>query len=204
MSARLGDEVGSLLSSGVTASTGFELGWVVKLARSERAMLSASLDVSSNNTTIIDVLGFVEDVVDGVPAELVRKTPSVRGGGGLRFAYGVSPLFGFTAFASGGYGESIDRRAENEVFWRFGGSADFDLNPKTAVPVGIVLGGLFDTFPEGGEDLSSNVWVGMVRLEYTGREDLGMGLVLTNERLNSKSLGTLGVSSVAVDLRYFF
>ena len=70
--------------------------------------------------------------------------------------------------------------------------------------MGIVLGGLFDTFPEGGEDLSSKVWVGMVRLEYTGREGLGMGLVLTNERLNTKSLGTLSVSSVAVDLRYFF
>ncbi len=114
MIARLGNEVSSLLSAGVTASTGFELGWLVKLVRTDRLMLSGSLEVSSNKTTILDLLGFVEDVLDTVPARLVRNTPSARGGAGLRFAYGVSPLFGFTTFVSGGYGESTDRRAENE------------------------------------------------------------------------------------------
>ena len=204
MVARLGDEVGSLLSSGVTASTGFELGWLVKLVRTERGMLSATLDVSNNTTTIVDILGFVQDVVDTVPAELVRKTPSVRGGGGLRFAYGVSPLFGITAFASGGYGESIDRRADNEFFWRVGVSVDFDLRSGTGVPIGFMLGGLFDTFPEGGEDIASNVWDGVFRLEYTGRDDLGLGLAFSRERLATESFGSLDISSLAVDLRYFF
>ncbi len=204
MVARLGDELGSLLSSGVTASTGFELGWLFKLVRSERAMLSGSLDVSSNNTTIVDILGFVQDVVDSAEAELVRKTPSVRGGGGVRFAYGVSALFGITAFASGGYGESIDRRADNEFFWRFGTSVDFDLRAGTGVPIGFVLGGVFDTFPEGGEDIASNVWNGVFRIEYTGRDDLGLGLAFTHEELKTETFGTLGISTVAVDMRYFF
>ncbi len=202
--ARLGTELGSLLSSGVTASTGFELGWLLKVVRSERVMLSASLDVSNNNTTIVDILGFVQDVVDSTEAELIRKTPSVRGGAGLRFAYGVSALFGITAAASGGYGESIDRRADNELFWRFGGSVDFDLREGTGVPIGLVLGGVFDTFPEGGEDIASNVWIGMFRIEYTGRNDLGLGLAFNSEHLGTKDFGSLGLSTILVDLRYFF
>jgi hypothetical protein len=204
MVARLGNELGSLLSSGVTASTGFELGWLLKLVRSERMMLSASVDVSSNSTTIVDILGFVHDVIDSTEAQLVHHTPSMRGGGGLRFAYGVSALFGITAFASGGYGESIDRRADNEFFWKFGGSVDFDLSAGTGVPIGFVLGGVFDTFPEGGEDIAANVWNGMLRIEYTGRDDLGLGLAFIGERLSTRTLGSFGLSTVLVDLRYFF
>ena len=134
-----------------------------------------------------------------------RTRPRYGGGAGLRFAYGVSPLFGFTTFVSGGYGESTDRRAEDEFFWRFGGSVEFDLGAKTAVPVGIVVGSLYDTFPEGGEDLAaSKVWNGMVRLEYTGRDDLGLGLAFTTEQLSTRDFGTLSLSSFAIDLRYFF
>lgn len=204
MTARLGNEVGTLLSSGVTASTGFELGWLVKLLRTERAMLSATLQVSRNSTTIVDILGFAQDLLDSLPARLVHKTPSVRGGAGLRLAYGVSPLFGITAFGSSGYGESIDRRSDNQFFWRFGVSADFDLRSGTGVPLGFVLGGLFDTFPEGGEDIAANVWDGVFRIEYTGRDDLGLGIVMTRERLATESFDILTLSSVAVDLRYFF
>jgi hypothetical protein len=204
VTARLGSEVSSLLASGVAASTGFELGWLIKLVRSDRAMLSANIDLSNNTSTIINILQFVDDIVEGETPQLISTTPSVRGGGGLRFAYGVSELCGLTFFGSGGYGESIDRRAENEFFLRVGGLANFDLLPGTNVPLGLSLGYVFDTFPEGGEDVASNDNTGTLRIEYTGRNDLGLGLVLTVERLNTRSVGSITVVSTSIDLRYFF
>ena len=81
---------------------------------------------------------------------------------------------------------------------------DFDLRAGTGVPIGLVFGGVFDTFPEGGEDIASNVWNGMFRIEYTGRNDLGLGLAFNSEHLGTKDFGSLGLSTILVDLRYFF
>ncbi len=86
-------------------STGFELGWLIRLFERERTALSLDLNLSERAYTGINIFQFVEDVVDGVPASLVRKTPSTRSSAGLRYAWAVSPLMGASARAESGFGE---------------------------------------------------------------------------------------------------
>jgi hypothetical protein len=202
---RLGTNVGALLASGITASTGFEFGWLARLFQSDRTLLSADLKLSSNNFTFINVTDFVEDIIDGRSAELVRSTPSVRGGGGLRFAWGVSPLFGLTAAAETGYGESVERGSENQWYFELGTTLDFDLMAVSRVPLGIVLGYEHSTFPEGGDDISDDIDHGLLRVAYTGRSDFVVALDVAVERFNSKQLNQwVNFSSIAINLRYYF
>jgi hypothetical protein len=202
---RLGTNVGALLASGITASTGFELGWLARLFQSDRTLLSADLKLASNNFTFINVSDFVEDIIAGRQAELVRTTPSVRGGGGLRFAWGVSRLFGLTAAAETGYGESVERGSEDQWYFELGTTLDFDLLAVSTVPLGVVLGYRHDTFPESGDDISDDIDQGFVRVAYTGRSDFVVALDCTFERFDSKRLNqTINFGSLGINLRYYF
>jgi len=202
---RLGTNVGALLASGITASTGFEVGWLARLFQSDHTLLSADLKLASNNFTFINVTDFVEDIIDGRPTELVRSTPSVRGGGDLRFAWGLSPLFGLTAAAETGYGESVERGSENQWYFELGATLDFDLLAVSRVPLGIVLAYEHNTFPEGGDDISDDVDHGLLRVAYTGRSDFIVALDVAVERFNSKQLDQwVNLRSIGINLRYYF
>jgi len=202
---RLGTNLGALLASGITASTGFEIGWLARLFQSDRTLLSADLYLSSNDFTFVNIADFVEDVIAGQPAGLVRSTPSVRGGGGMRFAWGISPLFGLTAAAETGYGESVERGSEDDWYFELGATLDFDLLAVSRVPLGIVLGYEHNTFPESGDDISDDIDHGLVRVAYTGRSDFIVALDIAVERFNSKQLNQrLNFRSIGINLRYYF
>jgi hypothetical protein len=202
---RLGTNVGALLASGITASTGFEVGWLARLFRSDRTLLSADLKLASNNFTFVNVTDFVEDIIDGRPAQLVRGTPSVRGGGGLRFAWGASPFFGLTAVAETGYGESVEQGSENQWYFELGTTLDFDLLAVSEVPLGVVLGYKHDTFPESGDDISDDIDQGLLRVAYNKTSDFIVALDFTFERFESKNLDqTINFGSIGINLRYYF
>ena len=78
---RLGTGVQSLLAQGITANTGFEIGWLFKLAQGRRTMLSGTLNLWNNSTTVVNLLDWAEGLVDGVQVPLTRTVPSTRGGG---------------------------------------------------------------------------------------------------------------------------
>jgi hypothetical protein len=202
---RLGTDIGALLANGVTGATAFELGWLARLFQSESTLLSADIEISNNSTTAVNLKDFLEDVIEGVPARLVRSTPSLRGGAGLRFAWGASPFFGLTALGHAGYGESVDRDEEDKAFFQFGGTLDFDFSAISAVPIGVILGGRYDTFPEGGEDISNNLLTGLVRIAYNGRPDFLLALDFTFEEFDSKTLDqTVRFGSTGISMRYYF
>ncbi len=204
LDARIGSEVQSLLAAGVNATAGFELGWLFKLASRERFMLSANVDVSNGTITALSISDLIEDVIAGRPARLVQNIPVLRGYGGLRFAYGVSPLLGITANLSGGYGESIDRQAQNHASVRGGVSTDFDLRPGTGVPLGFLLGYTFETFMGEGSGSFVETSKGTFRIEYTARPDLGIGLGISADRVQIEADGRSYLYTVRIDLRYFF
>jgi hypothetical protein len=202
---RLGDGIQSLLATGISANMGFEFGWLFKLLRSERVMLSGSLDISNNSFTTINLLDFIRDIIDTGEGQLVRKTPSLRAGGGLRFGWGVSELFGVTAFAETGYGESVVRGSSDEWFTAFGATADFDLGAKTTVPIGIALGYNQDSFPEGGADIAEVVRGAVVKLAYTGRSDFTIGLNFAYTGVPIRTIDQrIKSASTTFEMRYFF
>jgi hypothetical protein len=205
VNGRLGTGTAALLSSGVSAATGFELGWLVRLMETDRGYMSLSLDVRNNSFTTINIIDFVDDIIEGQDAELVRSTPSMRAGVGLRYSHAFSPLVGAIGFFDTGFGESVDRTSEDEWFTRFGATVDFDLAAVDWVPIGLAVGYLQDSFPEGGADITEVVRGFLFRVGYTGREDLVLGLnfqysVFPTTQLEEKVKST----GLFFDIRYYF
>lgn len=202
---RLGTSTSALLSTGVSASTGFRLGWLIRLLEMERGYLSASFDVSNSDFTTINILDFVGDVIEGEDAELVRKTPSLRAGGGLRYTHAFSPLFGVKAFGETGYGESVDRESDDEWYFKFGGSLDFDLAGAGWLPIGLAAGYMQDSFPEGGADIVDVTRAFHFRVGYTGRRDFALGLNYMFQTFPTKNTDrNIKSSGLTLDLRYYF
>ncbi|MCL7970798.1 MAG: hypothetical protein M8866_01745 [marine benthic group bacterium] len=205
VNGRLGTGTSALLASGVSASTGFELGWLMRLLETDKSYLSLSFDVRKSDFTTINIADFVEDVIDGEDAELVGKTPSMRAGAGVRFTHAFSPLIGLVSFLETGYGESVDRTKEDEWFTRFGATVDFDLAAVNWLPVGLAAGYSQDSFPEGGADITDVVRTILFRIGYTGREDLNLGLNFRYASFPTESLDTkIKSTGVDFDIRYFF
>ncbi len=202
---RLGTGTSALLATGVSATSGFELGWLIRLLETRRSYLSLSFDVRNNNFTTINLGDFIDDLIDGEDAELVRKIPSLRTGAGIRFTHAFSPLIGLVSFFETGYGESLDRTKDDEWFTNFGATVDFDLAAVNFIPVGLAVGYEQDSFPEGGADITEVVRAFLFRIGYTGREDLNLGLNVSYSTFPTDEIENR-IKSVGFnfDIRYFF
>lgn len=202
--ARLGTQLESLLSKGVNTVSGFEIGWLARLLESERDMLSLDFRVSNKDFTVVDIAGFVEDVVDGIDASIVSKNNAVRAATGLKYAHAFSHLFGIAAIGEFGLGESAYRTDDDELFYRLGGQLDFDLASWRDIPLNAALGFITDSYPEAAEDVDGNVNSGFLRLSYIARNDFTVGLELATSRIPVRSDDPLTFSGVTFDLRYYF
>jgi hypothetical protein len=205
VNGRLGTGTSALLASGVSATTGFELGWLMRLLETDRGYMSLSFDVKNSSFTTIRIADFVEDIIDGEDAELVKNTPSMRAGVGLRYTHAFSPLVGLISYFETGYGESVDRVSEDEWFTEFGATVDFDLAAVGWPPIGLAIGYQQDSFPEGGADITDVVRGFLFRIGYTGREDLALGLNFTYSSYPSDQLEEkIKLTGLNLDIRYYF
>lgn len=206
---RFGTETPSLLAQGITAGYGFELHWLFKLWENEKMMLSGALNVWNNSFTGINLHDFVSRIIEDGGLEpdnrLVRNTPSVRGGGGLRYAYGLSDLLGVKLYFDGGYGESVLRRAESQWFVEFGGALSLNIKNRTNVPLGFLLGYQQNSFPLLGEGSSDDIRNIVFRISYTGTPDFSIGLEwfyqITKPQNFEESIKSTGA---LICMRYYF
>ncbi len=207
--SRLGTETQSLLFQGITAAAGYKLGWLFRLWRNDRMLLSGTINVMDNSFTTINLAQYIENIiaVGGLDPDnkLVNATPSVRGGGGLRWAYGVSQLVGLTFSVEGSYGESMTLRAGNQWYLDLGGAASLDLYAKHGIPLGFVIGFRQASVAELGGDLDDTAHNGVLRISYTGRKDFSLGLESyfqsakpSNLEKPVRSMGTV------MTMRYYF
>ncbi len=203
--ARAGTGVQTILSEGVTMVTGFEFGWKVRLHETDRSYLVATLDLINRNATGINIAQFVEDVIDGNPATLVKKTPSTRGALGLSYAWAASDLFGLVVNAGSGYGESFNRKDKDQLFFRAGVAVDADLLARTSVPIGLALGYVYDTFPENGSTAENGLHAVGLRIAYTGKPDFLIALDQSLEFIPSREdRSDVKVTTTTLTLRYYF
>lgn len=203
--ARLGTELETLVSKGVNTITGFEIGWLARLLESDRDILLLDARVSNKSFTTVDIGGFVEDVIDGIDASIVRKNNALRVAGGLRYAHVFSDLFGVVANGELGLGESIVRNEDDEVFYRLGGQLDFDLDAWRDIPLNLALGFATDSYPEATDDVDGNLNTGYLRLSYIARNDFTVGLQFFGSTIPTVGeQDDLKYGGVEFDLRYFF
>ena len=203
MTARLGTNVGSLLSSGVTLSTRFQLGWLAQLRETERSLLSLSFDVRNSGFTVIDLPKWIEDIRDQKEAELVRSLPSLRVGTGLRYAWALNDLIGFSAEGQASFGEGLEEDG-NQWYFNGGGAASLNFQQRYSVPIGLALTVRGDSYPAGTGEQTDG-WQGLgFRVAYTGTDDVMFALTSTSQRVPFGNGQRVTVGLMSFDMRYFF
>lgn len=205
MNARIGTDVGSIVSQGLNTVMATELGWIINLLETEKSSLSGTVDLYNYTGMFINVSKFVEDIIDGVPnPSLTDNVPALSAGLGLRYAYAFNSLFGMKLMGNLAYGESFDRNVTSARY-NLGFAFDVNFNEKHNVPIGLALSYNLISQPEVVYFNNEFAYVGMLKIAYTGSTDFSLGLEISAlsmplEDLEKRPL----VPLVAFSLLYFF
>jgi hypothetical protein len=205
ISARVGTELQSILTQGFSTITSFDIGWHIRLSEGEKYRLSGVIELQNNKGSFINLLGFVQDIINERPnPSLNEKVPLLGFASGLRYAHALNETIGFKASAALAYGETYTR-GENGFSFDAGAGVDFDFYPKYAVPVGLVI--IYDVTSMPGfvyvEGENSQMLQG--KIAYTKASDFSLGIELAWARypfLNQEKPVTL--RTVALSARYYF
>jgi hypothetical protein len=205
---RIGDEPQALIAQGVNLSTGFQLGWLGKLLRSRQMQLSTFLYLNNTSATTIDLLSFVQGVIDSgkvVPSNtLVESTPVTTVNAGLSYAYAFNRTFGLTANFEFGYGSSLDREEENKWTTAWGVSFDCDFKPKYSVPVGLLFAYQNSNY-DNTQIVNGLPIQFLFQLNYTGREDFEFGVALNYQTFKESTYDTkLQFVNLGTIFKYYF
>ena len=205
---RLGTETSSLLYQGVTVASGFQLGWLMRVWQSDDMLLSSSIRLTNTSFTVVDLVGFIQGIVDDVPTsenKLMVSGPLTIGQTGLHYAWAVSQMVGVTAAANIGYGDSPDRQRGSEWYADGGAVVDFDLRDKLSAPLGVAAGVRWKSVPDIDESLEGNVKALVARLDYIGRPDFNLGVEITSQWQGVRNVDeSLRFTTATMDFRYYF
>jgi hypothetical protein len=168
--ARSGSNTASIFASGLSAGSGFGMGWEFRLRESDRSMLSGSVALDRTTVTLIDVAAFVDDPDRGLSSTF---TPLV-GTAQARYAYGFTDIVGLSAFGGVGLGENPAKNYDNTWFWQLGGVASVNLTPRRGVPLGFALGARTSSYPVTFDNADGNTWAGLASVAYMGRPDFSI------------------------------
>jgi len=204
-SARIGTEMQSILAQGINTTSGFKVGWHIKLVQKEKTALSTFIELYNNQGNIISVLGFAKDIINGNPNPSLSQTiPVLSGASGLRFAYGVNDLFGFKASTDLIYGESFERGI-NEFSISASGGIDLDFNPRFNIPLGIVFNYTFSTMPSLVFTSDKPAQLIHGKIAFTRAKDFNLGVEYTHQKIPLRNQDKpVTVNSVALAARYYF
>ncbi len=191
--------------------TGFKLAAIARVARSDRVLASATLDVRRTGLTFLNIVSFVEEVVDSVEAggpldsiSLSSASGAWQGRGGFRLAYAPGRAVGFTVLGEVGVGE--DHTKVEDAVWDvdLGATVDLNLRSIDKVPLGFVGAYRFSTF--GGDPESSGGQNHMVGLgvSYVGSEDFTVGVELAWQHIPLGDGDALSSVGLGVRSRYYF
>lgn len=205
ITARIGTELQSMLTTGVNTVTAFRIGWLVNITEGERDKLSASLQINNYNTNIIDIGGFITDIIDGASNPSISKNvPILNGSLGLRYAHGFNEIFGFQGFGDFGYGESYER-GESTFVYNFGGLFDMNLATKTKVPLGFGLFYIINAYPDLVQVKSKFASNGGLKISYSGAPHFNLGLEVSRLSVPIPNIEEkVKSSSIIITSKYFF
>ena len=208
LAGRLGTETASLLSQGVTVTSGLRLGWLLRLMQADDMVLSGTAQITNAGYTAVDLVGFVDGIIDdGLTEEdeLVYSSSLMIATTGLSYAWAINRTTGFTASTAVGYGESADRTAGNDWYFDVGAAVDFDLRREIPVPIGTAVGVRSSSIPESDQNLGNTATTATFRIDYIGRYDLNIGLEIASQWQDIRGAEkSLRYTTAAMDFRYYF
>jgi len=206
---RMANATPALISQGVTLASLFELGWLFRVERSDRLLLSVSLGVKNSSTTDVYLQRFIEGIIANAGItpgnRLVQTTPTLRGGAGIHGAYAVSDLVGLTFGGNLDYGEPVDRYSSDRWFHALGASVDFNLHRQNGPPLGFVVGIRTRSASSDQAGVQGTAQTFFGRIGYTGSQEFSFGVDLGYEVLPVRGLeDRQGFLSALVDIRLYF
>jgi hypothetical protein len=208
LAGRLGTDTASLLSQGVTVTSGLRLGWLLRLMQTDNMVLSGTAQITNAGYTAVDLVGFVDGIIDDGLTEddkLVYSSSLMIATTGLSYAWAINRTTGLTASTAVGYGESPDRLAGNDWYYEVGAAVDFDLRRKIPVPIGAAVGVRSTSIPESDLNLGNSATNAAVRVDYIGRHDLNLGLEISSQWQDIRGAEkSLRYTTAAMDFRYYF
>jgi hypothetical protein len=207
--ARVGTSAASLLGNGVSAVYGYFLGGTFRLFETEKVILSATADFTGNKIYDVGILRIVQDAIDqgDIPdsSEVVESGTDKTGLGGLRFAWAASRLIGVRLTGSIGVADLFQQSQETKFSFFTGAAVGFNFHNTSNVPIGLLAFFNGSNFSPGASNVADEVYTGGLEIDYTGYEDLGLGLTLAWSRIPlANSEQEISTFSAVVNLRFFF
>jgi hypothetical protein len=201
---RLGTSTTSLLAEGITASVGYNLGWQMRIYHSQKFILSGSVSLGNQNATFVNLIDWVDGILEGTNVPLVRARQSLRSNGGFHAGWGISRRFGLLGSFRLNYGESFDGKGVND--WKSDGrlALSYDMAYDIKVPLGLALTGGYYQDDNLGE-AKNDIWFWSLRLAALGRRDFSISLDLMTSYFDSFEQGTAQqFTQLGIALRYFY
>ena len=153
-SGRLGTNTYTILTSGISYTTGFTLGGKAKIWQNEKMYLSTTLDFKYQNIYLYSIYEFVKEVFEtgGIDStfNLPEKDIITNTFVNLNFAYAPTDWCGFLFVAGFGGGEVFQSKVKGNVRLGVLYSIDFDKVDIIEFPIGVLAGVRYNTFSEGG------------------------------------------------------
>jgi len=177
--ARIGSSTPTILAHGVTAITGFEFGWMLRLWHNKKNQLTGTIAINNTSVSALHLLNYLKNVItnpDSINASLSREKNPLDGVAGVRYAYSFSNMIGIQAFINASYGESLLK--DNRNVWKFdtGILGSFNFIHSHDIPLGLNLGYTIQKFSlfEGQDEDNAQSFI--FKVAYTGREEYNIGL----------------------------
>lgn len=205
VTARIGTELQSMLTQGVSSVTSVRLGWLFELAKGKKYMLSGTAQVNNHNGIFINVGDFISDIIsDSVVTSISKNVPSLNGTIGLRYAYGFNDMFGFQLDFETGFGESFERGSTTSLT-KIGGMVDMNLASRTKVPIGIVLAYNISTLPDFVYVKDRAATIAGLKIAYTGAPNFNLGLEISSMKVPIPNVSEkVRSTGVIITTRYYF
>ncbi len=174
--ARIGDNVVSIATQGISAATFFGIGMMFKLTENNDLMLSGGFDLNSTSFTYISLQGKFEDIISDSSSnqEVFNQYQILTGNMQFRFAYRFTKTLGLMANASGSYGEIYGINSDNEFNWSFGTLLSVDLKNWIHIPFGIGFGGTIVSNDWQFSDTNDPVYTANLNISFINQNDLSI------------------------------
>ena len=205
VTARIGTELQSMLTQGVSTVTSFRMGWLVGIAEGKKGKLSGIIQLNNHSAIFINVGDFIYDIVNNNPNPSISdNVPILNGVLGLRYAHAFNEMFGFQGFGEIGYGESY-KRGKSTTIYNIGGLIDMNLATKTKTPLGFAIYYNATARPDLVQVDGKSATNGGLKISYSGAPHFNLGLEISRLRVPIPGVEEkVNSTSIIIATRYFF
>ena len=174
--ARVGNNVVSIATQGISAANFFGIGLLFRLAENKNLFLSGSIDLNKSSLTYISLQGKFEDIVSDTSAnqEVFNQFQILTGDLQFRFAYNFSRVIGIMANCSGSFGEIYARNSNSELNWSFGALLSVDLRNWINIPFGIGFGGTILSNDWEFSETKNPIYTANLNISFINQHDLSI------------------------------